>query len=184
VFDDTTGTLTFNTNDIINFPPGVYKFEITLTIGGQQKTVEYTLTLISPCAGATLTDLGTDEFSGQTWAYLLGDAQLSFPDFSPSAWVSSSVAPVNCGAPIVKFYKASPSRGTQPIEPSLFSTVQTGSEPFKFLTGPTSDLALADDYLMYWELCFASAPTNCVQASADFTVRIIDPCDPPVDYTP
>lgn len=39
-FDPETGDLTFQTNDIGTLPPGVYKFAITVEIGGKTETIE------------------------------------------------------------------------------------------------------------------------------------------------
>jgi hypothetical protein len=112
----------------------------------------------------------------------LQDPQQVDPEFNPSTWFTSSVAPVDCGAPVVKFYRADPSRGTNSID-SIFSADVSGAEPFDFKTGPASDPNLAGDSEMYWKVCLEDAPTVCTTSPQTFTYSVIDACDPPAGFT-
>jgi hypothetical protein len=176
-FDPNNGDFTFQSNDIVSFPPGEYKFEITVSVGTQETVVEYVMNLISPCADATLTYV-SDEFNGVAFIYVLNEAQEIEPQFNPSTWFTSSADPVYCGAPVVEFYKANP-RGTLPID-SIFSADQSGAEPFDFKAGSSSDLSKVGEYNMYWRFYYANAPLNYVDAPSDFKYIFVDGCDP--DY--
>jgi hypothetical protein len=48
-FDSTTGTFVVDTNDQLEFPTGVYTFEITVTIGTVSSSVTFTLSMHTHC---------------------------------------------------------------------------------------------------------------------------------------
>lgn len=99
-FDETSGSLTFQTNDKGKFPPGVYEFDITVTIGAKQVIVGFTLSLTDPCPGATLT-IVNNPFALANIQYVLHESANEFV-FDNNSLVSSSTS-VDCGPQVLTF---------------------------------------------------------------------------------
>ena len=64
-FDAATGSFQFGTTDMVTYPDGVYKIEITSTISSESNVVTFDLTLVDPCPTATIS-LNSSPFGDET----------------------------------------------------------------------------------------------------------------------
>jgi hypothetical protein len=69
-FDSSTGSYTFNSDDMATFPEGTYNFAITASIGGKITSVQFQMKLVSSCpfVGPAIT---SHPFTGD-YTYFLG----------------------------------------------------------------------------------------------------------------
>ena len=54
-FEPASGNFQFESTDMANFPPGVYQFEITGTVGTKSDKITVTVEFVDPCSSAVLT---------------------------------------------------------------------------------------------------------------------------------
>ena len=69
-FHPSTGNYEFESIDMLNYPPGVYDFKVTGTVGTKSDFIIFTMELVDPCLTATLS-LQASPFSDNT--YVLRD---------------------------------------------------------------------------------------------------------------
>ena len=102
VFDPSTGDFTFETTDMVAYPPGDYIFEITGTSATKSDVATWTLTLVDPCPDTVLTFPSPNPLSDSE--YILREPQLDI------AWnqadLYSFTSDVDCGPQTVTFLNA------------------------------------------------------------------------------
>ena len=99
-FDSGTGTFTFESTDIFQFPPDIYTIKITGTVGSKSDFIEFEINLVDPCPTALLT-LAPSPISNLE--YVLRS------DYVGQIWtidgiVSETNVLVDCGSISVDFY--------------------------------------------------------------------------------
>ena len=67
VFDPISGNYEFFTEDMVNFKPGEYTFEITGTVGSQSTSATFVMTLVDPCLTTKLSIIEPDPFEDLTY---------------------------------------------------------------------------------------------------------------------
>lgn len=85
-FSTTDGTHTFSSTDIVNFPVGVYEFQIQATVGVTTSAITYQLTIKDPCPISKLSINSPDPFVDQS--YSLRDQAILIP-WDVTAFVTS-----------------------------------------------------------------------------------------------
>lgn len=167
-FDVTTGVWIFDTDDTTTFVPGVYTFEITVTIGSTVQTVQFSLTIIGHCDVPTLTIV--QQPISMTY-YHLGEASMTVWQYNLQTIVSSTVL-VPCGDPMVIF-----STTSFFLVSDIFTTnVCIGFECE--ITIYTADVSFVGEYEIVFVFFYSGMPSVTVVSNV-FTVIVVNPCIPP-----
>jgi hypothetical protein len=178
-FNPLNGGYTFSSNAIDIFPPGIYNFEATVTVGDTEVVAPFTITISDPCAGASLSILNNPFASGLQ--YVLGDAANVFV-FDNSVILSGT--PVDCGKVVIEILDQGTNLPPVPVaDPDFYNLDTTNDGANEFTLGPSDVLGLVGTDTLVFRAYYEKAPGNTV-TSPPFDVEIIDPCDPPAGYTP
>jgi hypothetical protein len=170
VFSTEDGSLTFETDDFLTFPVGVYTFSITITIGTVTETVTNTVTLHPGCENADLTIVGQP---AMTFYHTLGTPMQEIFTYNINSLVHSTSS-TNCGVPVIEFMNAD---GTA-YSSTIFLEDRSTSD-YSLAINYLDDLELLGEYSLVFKFYYSQQPSNRVTSSA-FTVHIINPCVPPV----
>jgi hypothetical protein len=168
-FDISTGVFVFDTDDTGTFPPGVYVFQITITIGVTIQTQEFSLTIIGHCDTPVLTIV--HQPLPQNW-YHIGDGPVVIFSYSLTTIVTTTVA-TPCGDPVLVFMT---STGFE-LE-IVFSYDITCVLDICDLIIDTSDVAFAGDYSIQFFFFYSGMP-SCIIYSNIFVVTVVNICVPP-----
>lgn len=174
VFDVTTGSYTFYCDDIATFAPGPYTFRITAAIGLRVTSVRFTMTLINNCP-VVAPQILSDSLANQEYQYVLYNTALTI-DYDLAS-IGNIADDHICGKPEIKFITAS---GSVSID-AIFNPEYSLN---KLLVGYSEDPARAATYQLRFRYYNSINSQNYVVSTESFKVKVIDACNPPLDYTP
>lgn len=98
-FDTSSGNFSFETIDKATYPPGIYTFVITGTVGSGSDSVTISVTIIDPCL---TTQLSLEASFPALTVYTLRDPIKNVLSWNPDS-ILNKATPNDCGTPIFKF---------------------------------------------------------------------------------
>ena len=154
-FDPATGNYAFESTDTANYPPGVYNFEFTGTVGVKSDTISSVdISLIDPCPTTVIT-LEPSPFVDVT--YVLRDSTFT------QSWAISNTftdeTEVDCGLISLEFFNAD----NTDLDDSIFEDKRdlVTLNTFSILYG--EDVTKAGTYPISYRTYYSNYPANSVE---------------------
>jgi hypothetical protein len=167
-FSSTSGTWVFSSDDTVTFPPGVYHFEITVTIGISVQVIDFTMTIISHCDVPVLTLVSQPTTPHY---YIISEPVLNIWTYNIATVVSSSLT-TNCGVPMLIF---SDIDGFSLA--AIFNDDRSIAGHYS-LSVYTQNALAAGEYHLHYTFYYSGMPSTNV-VSGTFVIIVVNVCDPP-----
>jgi hypothetical protein len=169
-FSTNSGTFTFDTDDTITFLPGVYVFQIEISVGISVTYAEFSITIITHCETPVLTVVF--EPVTEYW-YTIGSDALVIFSYDISLVVESSLD-VNCGLPMLYFHTI------DGFYVSIIFTydIDCTSGINCSISVWTDDVSFSGSFELQFTFYFSGNPSVCITSNI-FIVHVINICIPP-----
>lgn len=169
-FDVLTGDYLFNCYDSDTFPPGIYIFIVTATVGDTSYDITFTLTLVDDCPENSNPSIINDPFLVGPYIYVLQSEVLRLEyDLN----IIGGTIP-GCGTSAIQFITVNGSTDL----PDIFTPDYQNQV---LLVGYSADTTHVGEYYLHFKFYFTAHPQVYVTSTV-FQVVVINGCSPPIGF--